>query len=66
MNWPAQWPMKLKSVPPSFSGNQKAEQMFMEDTKHWFGLVADVYLNAKSITWPNLWNIMDMNADYGG
>ncbi|KAG9144682.1 hypothetical protein Leryth_021531 [Lithospermum erythrorhizon] len=64
--WPASWPDRLKSQPPSMSSSPEAGMLFNEDTKHWSALVSDVYLGSLAINWTNMRNIMDMNAGYGG
>ena len=66
LSWPAPWPKRLKSEPISFSSDQDAIQKFYKDTKHWSGLVSDVYLKSLAIQWSSVRNVMDMNAGYGG
>ncbi|PON51396.1 putative methyltransferase PMT [Parasponia andersonii] len=66
LSWPVPWPKRLKSEPISLSTDQAAVQKFYEDTKHWSGLVSDVYLKGLSIEWSSVRNVMDMNAGYGG
>ena len=61
------WPNRLKSKPVSLSSEQDAAQKFEEDTKHWSGLVSNVYLvEGLPINWSTVRNVMDMNAGYGG
>ncbi|EEF41484.1 probable methyltransferase PMT23 [Ricinus communis] len=66
MSWPAGWPYRLNTVPPSLLTGSDAVEIFYEDTRHWSVLVSDVYLNAPAINWTSVRNIMDMNAGYGG
>lgn len=66
VSWPLQWPDRLTGKPPSLSTEPDAEEMFIEDTKHWSALVSDVYLDGPAINWSSVRNIMDMNAGYGG
>ncbi|CAK7325912.1 unnamed protein product [Dovyalis caffra] len=66
VGWPAQWPDRISSKPPSMASLSDAEEMFIEDTKHWSSLVSDVYLDGPAINWSSVRNIMDMNAGYGG
>ncbi|KAJ4720120.1 S-adenosyl-L-methionine-dependent methyltransferases superfamily protein [Melia azedarach] len=63
-SWPAPWPQRLSSKPPSLS--LYAEEAFNKDTAHWFALVSDVYMGGLSINWSSVRNVMDMNASYGG
>ncbi|KAF6164860.1 hypothetical protein GIB67_017063 [Kingdonia uniflora] len=65
-NWPALWPERLSSTPQSLTTEPSADEIFFEDTKHWVGLVTDVYLEGLSINWSSIRNVMDMNAGYGG
>ncbi|CAM8967755.1 unnamed protein product [Rhodiola kirilowii] len=65
-NWPAPWPERLKSEPPSLSSKINAKENFNEDTKHWSELVSNVYFEGLSIRWSEVRNIMDMNAGFGG
>lgn len=66
VGWPTQWPDRISSKPPSLTTLSDAEEMFIEDTKHWASLVSDVYLDGPAINWSSVRNIMDMNAGYGG
>ncbi|CAL5407511.1 unnamed protein product [Camellia sinensis] len=67
VSWPAPWPQRLNSKPPSLSAERDAEEIFYEDTKHWSALVSDVYLESRlGIDWSRVRNVMDMNAGYGG
>lgn len=66
VSWPAPWPQRLSSKPPSLSTEPDAEEMFYEDTKHWSALVSEVYLDGLAINWSSVRNVMDMNAGYGG
>ncbi|CAL5203028.1 unnamed protein product [Lathyrus oleraceus] len=63
--WPASWPNRLTSLPPSLSSESDAGDMFDKDTKHWSRIVSDIYMEAP-INWSSVRNIMDMNAGYGG
>ncbi|KAI9157309.1 hypothetical protein LWI28_020384 [Acer negundo] len=65
-NWPAPWPQRLSSKPPSLSTEPDAEEAFNEDTKHWSALVFDVYQEGLAINWSSIRNVMDMNSSYGG
>ncbi|KAL5732912.1 hypothetical protein ACOSP7_032254 [Xanthoceras sorbifolium] len=65
-NWPAPWPERLISKPPSLSAEPDAEEAFNEDTKHWSAIVLDFYLEGLAINWSSVRNVMDMNASYGG
>ncbi|XP_059666783.1 probable methyltransferase PMT23 [Cornus florida] len=65
-NWPAPWPKRLSSKPPSLSTEQDAEEIFYQDTRHWSALVSEVYLEGLAINWSSVRNVMDMNAGYGG
>ncbi|TXG48862.1 hypothetical protein EZV62_024737 [Acer yangbiense] len=65
-NWPAPWPQRLSSKPPSLSAATDAEEAFNEDTKHWSALVFDVYLEGLAKNWSSVRNVMDMNSSYGG
>lgn len=60
------WPHRLTSMPPSLSSEFGAGDMFYNDTKHWSGLVSDIYVEALSINWSSVRNVMDMNAGFGG
>ncbi|KAM7270436.1 hypothetical protein ACFE04_029650 [Oxalis oulophora] len=64
--WPAPWPERLSSKPPSLSMEPYAAQLYEEDTKHWLALVSDLYLEGLGINWTSVRNVMDMNAGYGG
>ncbi|KAJ4827898.1 hypothetical protein Tsubulata_021759 [Turnera subulata] len=66
VSWPADWPFRLTSEPPSLPLEERAGLMYDEDTKHWSTVVSDVYLDGKAINWSSIRNIMDMNAGYGG
>ncbi|KAG5237401.1 methyltransferase [Salix suchowensis] len=66
VGWPTQWPDRISSKPPSLTTLSDAEEIFIEDTKHWSSLVSDVYLDGPAINWSSVRNIMDMNAGYGG
>ncbi|XP_050209663.1 probable methyltransferase PMT23 [Mercurialis annua] len=66
MSWPAAWPDRLNTVPPSLLAGPDAVEIFYEDSRHWSVLVSDVYLNAPALNWSSVRNIMDMNAGYGG
>lgn len=66
ISWPAAWPKRLSSKPPSLSAEPDTEEMFYEDTKHWSALVSDVYFGSLAINWSSVRNVMDMNAGYGG
>ncbi|XP_058787615.1 probable methyltransferase PMT23 [Vicia villosa] len=63
--WPAPWPNRLTSLPPSLSSESDASDMFDKDTKHWSRIVSDIYMEAP-INWSSVRNVMDMNAGYGG
>lgn len=63
--WPASWPNRLTSLPPSLSSKSDASDVFDKDTKHWSRIVSDIYMEAP-INWSSVRNVMDMNAGYGG
>lgn len=63
-NWPAPWPQRLKTKPPTLS--TESVENFSEDTKHWSVLVSDMYLGDLGMNWSSIRNVMDMNAGYGG
>lgn len=63
-SWPAPWPQRLSSKPPSLPPD--SEEAFNKDTTHWYALVSDVYVGGLAINWSSVRNVMDMNASYGG
>lgn len=65
-SWPMSWPQRLTGLPPSLSTESDGAEMFYKDTKHWSELVSTVYIDALSINWSSVRNIMDMNAGFGG
>lgn len=65
-SWPMSWPQRLTSLPPSLSTESDGGEMFYKDNKHWSELVSTVYMDALSINWSSVRNIMDMNAGFGG
>ncbi|CAI9091768.1 OLC1v1026877C1 [Oldenlandia corymbosa var. corymbosa] len=65
-NWPAPWPKRLNNKPTSLSSEGDALEIFNEDTKHWSGLVSEIYLGGLPFNWSRVRNVMDMNAGYGG
>ncbi|MFQ6643996.1 hypothetical protein Gotur_018287 [Gossypium turneri] len=66
LRWSTPWPQRLSSKPPSLPSEPDAEDIFIEDTKHWAALVSEVYLDGLAISLGRIRNVMDMNAGYGG
>lgn len=66
LRWSTPWPQRLSSKPPSLPSEPDAEDIFIEDTKHWAALVSEVYLDGLAISLGRIRNVIDMNAGYGG
>lgn len=67
--WPISWPERLKIRYSTTSSNlsiQFSQEKVDSDTKHWNGLVSEVYSNYLAVTWSSIRNVMDMNAGFGG
>ncbi|KAG6405905.1 hypothetical protein SASPL_133499 [Salvia splendens] len=70
--WPEQWPARLQKAPYWLSSSEvgvygrPAPEDFVSDYKHWKRVVKNSYLQGLGIDWPNVRNVMDMRAVYGG
>ena len=68
-SWPISWPERLKIRYSTTSGNfstQFSQEKIHSDTKHWNGLVSEVYSSDLAVNWSSIRNVMDMNAGFGG
>ncbi|KAM0878186.1 hypothetical protein ACQ4PT_035033 [Festuca glaucescens] len=68
-SWPISWPGRLKIRYSTSSGNfstKFSQEKIDSDTKHWNGLVSEVYSSELAVNWSSIRNVMDMNAGFGG
>ncbi|XP_058771280.1 probable methyltransferase PMT27 [Vicia villosa] len=65
--WPEVWPQRLQKAPywlNDAEGEKLSTQNFAADSVRWKNVVFE--LRVMGVDWPNVRNVMDMRATYGG